>query len=497
MLVKKKIWIIPVLCLMLVAMLMPVSADEVDTKNYVYNEYGEPVNAPSAYLYSRVLRGRDFGVGDFSKITDLYVNEKVYISDSGNNRIVVLDQDYNLLRVITEVVENGENTPLNTPSSVFYKDGLLYICDTGNSRVVVIDENDNVVKTFVKPASDLLTEDFNFKPSKVVVNSAGSVYIAANGVYQGLLHYENDGSFIEFYGANKVQVTPDVLIKSMWMNIFSDEQRESLIRTVPTEYAGIFIDSEDMIYTTTVTATDSQVKRLNASGENILMYPGSTTGFLQKGYNRNNFGDQTIETGRNGVRRSQIMDVVVDEDNVIAVLDSRRGRVLLFDSEQNPLGIFGGSGTQDGCFTSVSALGKNGEAYMVADGIRNSITVFEPTAYMQEIRLALRAYERGDYAESCAHWENALECNAGLFVAARGIGRALLLEGQFEEAMRYLKMGDDRYYYSMALTRYRREFLRDNSLWLIPCVIVAVAAACWGLRKLYLAILHSGKGRVS
>lgn len=493
--VKKNTITILILSLLIFSMVIPVFAAEVESKTYVYNEYGEAVNAPSAYLCSRVLRGRDVGVGDFSKIADLYVNQNIYISDSGNNRIVVLDPEYNLVRVITEVVENGERIALNSPSSVFLKAGLLYICDTGNSRVVVVDENDSVVKTFVKPASDLLTEDFNFKPSKVVVNSADSVFIAASGVYQGLLHYEADGSFIEFFGANKVQVTPDVLIKSMWMNIFSDEQREALIRTVPTEYAGIFIDSEDMIYTTTVTATDSQVKRLNASGENILMYPGSTTGFLQKGYNRNNFGDQIVETGKGGVRRSQIMDVVVDEDNVIAVLDSNRGRVLLFDGEQNPLGIFGGNGTQDGYFTGVSALGKNGEAYLVADSIRNSVTVFEPTSYMQDIRSALRAYEQGNYGESRAYWEKALESNAGLFVAARGIGRALLLEGDFQEAMRYLKMGDDRYYYSMALTRYRREFLRENSLWLIPVIAVAAVAVCIGLRKLYLAILNSGKGR--
>lgn len=493
--VKKRFITILILSLMVFALASPVQALESNTKTYVYNEYGETVNAPSAYLCSLVLRGRDLGLGDFSKITDLYVNGDVYISDSGNNRIVVLDAQYNPVRIISEVTENGVQTPLSSPSSVFLADGLLYICDTGNSRVIAVDENNCVVKVFRKPASDLLTEDFAFKPSKVVVNSAGSVYIAASGVYQGLLHYEGDGSFIEFFGANKVEVTPAVLLKSMWMNIFSDEQREALIRTVPTEYAGIFIDSEDMIYTTTVTATDSQVKCLNASGENILMYPGSSTGFLQKGYNRNNFGDQIIETGKDGVRRSQIMDVVVDEDGVLAVLDSRRGRVFLFDSEQNPLGIFGGSGTQDGYFANVSALSKNGEEYLVADGTRNSVTVFAPTAYMQSIRSAMRAYEQGNYEESRACWESVLESNAGLFVAAKGIGRAFLLEGNFKEAMRYLKMGDDRYYYSMALTRYRREFLRENSLWLIPCVIAVAVLVCFGLRKLYLAILNSGKER--
>ena len=477
------------------ALLTPALAADGSTKTYVYNEYGEAVCAPSAYLCTRVLRGRDLGLGDFSKLTDLYVNGNVYLSDSGNNRIVVLSPEYELVRVISEVQESGAASALNSPSSVFLADGLLYICDTGNSRVVAVDSEDRVVKTFCKPASDLLTEDFAFKPSKVVVNRAGSVYIAASGVYQGLLHYESDGSFIEFFGANKVEVTAAVLLKSMWMNIFSDEQRESLIRTVPTEYAGIFIDSEDMIYTTTVTASTSQVKRLNASGENILIYPGSSTGFLQKGYDRNNFGDQILEYAKGSLRRSQIMDVTVDGDNVIAVLDSSRGRVLLFDSEQNTLGIFGGSGTQDGCFTNASALAKNGGEYLVADGTRNSVTVFAPTEYMQNIRCALRAYGQGEYSESRAYWERVLESNAGLSVAAKGVGRALLLEGNFRDAMRYLKMGDDRYYYSMALTRYRREFLRENSLWLVPCVIVAAAAVCIGLRQLYLAILRSGKGR--
>ena len=481
--------------LLLCALLTPALAADGSTKTYVYNEYGEAVNAPSAYLCTRVLRGRDLGLGDFSKLADLYVNGNVYLSDSGNNRIVVLSPEYELVRVISEVQENGTATALSSPSSVFLADGLLYICDTGNSRVVAVDADDRVVKTFYKPASDLLTEDFAFKPSKVVVNSAGSVYIAASGVYQGLLHYESDGSFIEFFGANKVEVTAAVLLKSMWMNIFSDEQRESLIRTVPTEYAGIFIDSEDMIYTTTITASTSQVKRLNASGENILMYPGSSTGFLQKGYDRNNFGDQILEYAKGSLRRSQIMDVTVDDDNVIAVLDSTRGRVLLFDSEQNTLGIFGGSGTQDGYFTNASALSKNGEEYLVADGTRNSVTVFAPTEYMQNIRCALRAYDRGEYSESRTYWERVLESNAGLSVAAKGIGRALLLEGNFRDAMRYLKMGDDRYYYSMALTRYRREFLRENSLWLVPCVIAAAVAVCIGLRQLYLAILRSGKGR--
>lgn len=490
--VKKRCIVLIACCMIVSALALPVQASTSTSKNYVYNEYGEAVAAPSAYTCSRVLRGRDLGIGDFSNIVDLYVNGNVYISDAGNNRVVVLDERYAFVEQIDYVVDNGQKVSLSTPSSVFVADGLLYICDTGNARVIAVDEQKQIVKTFLKPESDLLTEDFAFKPSKVVVNSAGSVFVSASGVYQGLLHYEGDGSFIEFFGANKVEVTADVVIKSLWMNLFSDEQRESLVRTVPTEYAGIFIDSEDMIYTTTSTATTGQVKRLNAAGDNILMYPGSTSGVLQKGYDRNNFGDQILENSKGGIKYSKIMDVHVDEDGVIAALDAQKGRVLLFDNEQNTLGVFGGTGTQDGYFTSVSTISKNESEYLVADGTRNSVTIFEPTQYMNDIRCALRAYENGAYDQSRQYWEKVLEKNAGLSVAAKGIGRALLSEGNCEEALHYLKMGDDRYYYSMALTQYRRDFLRENSVWLIPCVVVVVAAVCWGLKRLYYAIKESG-----
>lgn len=472
--------------------LNPICAEAKTTRTYVYNEYAEEVNAPNAYICQKVLNGRELGIGSFLNITDIYVNGYIYVSDAGNHRIVVLDSDYQVVKTIDKVYEGGEESLLNAPAGTFLFKDLLYICDMGNARVIAIDDAGNIVKKYMKPESDLLPEDFQFKPSKVVVNSAGSVYVAASGVYQGLLHYEEDGTFIEFFGANKVEVTPAVVIKSMWMNIFSEEQRESLVRTVPTEYAGIFIDDEDMVYTTTRTAQTSQVKRLNASGENILVFPGASGSLLQKGYDRNNFGDQKTDAVKGDVKYSEIIDVEVDEDGVIAVLDAQRSRVFLYSSEQDLLTIFGGSGKQKGYFTTVSAIGKCGEDYLVSDMAQNTITVFSPTAYMQDIRHALQEYNAGNYGESREYWFKVFEENAGLAVAAKSIGRTMLLEGNYAESMEYLKMGDDRYYYSMAFTHYRRQFLRENGLWLILCVAGGVVGIWFGIRSIYKAIIESG-----
>ena len=55
------------------------------------------------------------------------------------------------------------------------------------------------------------------------------------------------------------------------------------------------------------------------------------------------------------------------------------------------------------------------------------------------------------------------------------MGRALLADGDCRAAMEYLREGDDRYYYSLALQEYRRDFIRNNLLWLLPAMLAVLA----------------------
>lgn len=42
---------------------------------------------------------------------------------------------------------------------------------------------DGVIRrTLLKPQTDLLTDDAEFKPSKLAVNDTGTVYVAASGI---------------------------------------------------------------------------------------------------------------------------------------------------------------------------------------------------------------------------------------------------------------------------------------------------------------------------
>ena len=94
---------------------------------YNYDWWGDVQDSPDAYTVCGVYTSMDFGLDVKLKSPEgLYVSGNlVYICATGNNRIVVLDSNYRLVRLIEQVTENDVQTLLNTPSSVFLADGLL------------------------------------------------------------------------------------------------------------------------------------------------------------------------------------------------------------------------------------------------------------------------------------------------------------------------------------------------------------------------------------
>ena len=109
------------------------------------------------------------------------------------------------------------------------------------------------------------------------------------------------------------------------------------------------------------------------------------------------------------------------------------------------------------------------------------------------MRQALTAYEQGEYDRAADLWEKALWHNGGLAVACRGIGRARLQQGEYEEAMDYLKRGGDRYFYSLAVQEARREFTRANLWWILPAVVAGAVGLFWLIKRIKRAILRSAK----
>ena len=57
--------------------------------------------------------------------------------------------------------------------------------------------------------------------------------------------------------------------------------------------------------------------------------------------------------------------------------------------------------------------------------------------------------------------------NAGYPLAFRGIGRAILRQNKYEEAMEYFRLAHDRQNYGRAFKLYRKEWVERNIWWVI------------------------------
>ena len=452
-------------------------------KDYQYDDYGNSIAAPAAMSVDRVIDGTDLGVGPLREPDDIFIDagQNIYLCDTGNDRVLVFDKNWKLLREIAQVRIEGEEQFLRSPSGSFVDaDGMLYLCDTGNGRVLKL-KGDTVLCQYTMPKTELIDQNDEFKPEKVVVDTTGCVYVVAYGIYQGMLAYDNDGTFTGFFGSNKVEPTVSVLIEFTWKKLFTKEQRESMTRIIPVEYANAFIDSKNFVYTATPNSNTSlnEVKKLNALGNNIL-----TNTSYDTLYDKNDFGDLESNHEQGKKIDSSIVDVHADADGIITLLDQTRGRLFQYDGDCNLLFVFGSSGYQQGSFCAPSSVEKLDDSYLVLDKTKGTVTVLSYTPYAKQVKEAVMLYNAGKYIEAVSLWKDILKENSNLSLAYKGIGKARLQQGDYAQAMQDLRRGNDRQAYSSALQEYRKEFLRRNSVWLILGTATFVTALVFILRFL-------------
>lgn len=459
------------------------AALEAPYEGYTYNYWGRSVPTPVIYTPDDTVYGPDMGVDMLRDAEDMVVyNNTLYILDSGNARIVILDENFKVVRILdTFLNDRGKETKLKNPRGLFIKDDWIYIADSGNSRVLAVDMEGKQQRLIRKPRTALIAEDRDFTPSKIAVDRGNNVYIQCDGYYQGLVAFNDKDEFTGFYGGNQVQLSFSVISAQFWKSIFSKEQRESLQRAVPVEYSNLFLVG-DFIYTCTKKTETSmnEVQKLNPKGNNILAATASV------GYEANNFGDIETATYRSQKYDNIFVDIHVDEDNVIALLDQERGRVFLYDQECNLLGTFGVKGAQRGAMLEPTAIAKLGSRYLILDKGKNCLSVYQETEYMQYMREGIGYYAEGCYQESIPPWEQVLQYDSRCSLAYKSIGKAALQEGRYKEAMDYFKKGQDRVGYSRALREYRKEISSRYFLLIAAGVLLGI----WLLKCLISWVLH-------
>lgn len=452
----------------------PVSAG--DAYNYSY--WGTPVPAPEPYSLDRVLYGSDWSIGALSSPQDMYAGEdgRLYIADTGNSRIVILDRDFQPAGIISKFEHDGKEDALNQPQGVFVDtDQHIYVADTDNRRIVELDSNGKLVRVMNEPKSTLLREGFQYLPVKLAVDKAKRLYVISQGSYEGIMEFDSDGVFNGFIGTNRVKFSPADLF---WKRVSTKAQRDQMQQFIPIEFNNLDVDENGFIYTSTSEEnSDQPLKRLNPSGTDVLRSKGY---FPPK-------GDVGNLEGGSMTGSSIFVDVIPDQGGMYSALDSKRGRIFTYDKDGNLLYEFGGLGSQQENFRTPAAIEMLGERLLVLDKDNNRLSVFSPTTYGSLIRGAVKALNEGKSEESTADWKKVLQLNANFDVAYIGIGKSLLKQGDNREAMTYFKLGNSREYYSEAFKRYRKEVVFDHFgtivLALVLCIAVVIAGVKLANRK--------------
>lgn len=465
------------LCLAIILMLLciPVDTSALPYDSYNYDYWENIVYTPAPYVPDGSISAVSLGLDrNFSNPQDICVapNGDLYIADTGNNRVIIVSgEDHQVKRVITTFDNNGTVDSFSSPVGVCVSQKeQLYVADRENKRIVVLDESDRVVRIVENPQSDVLGSDFVFKPLKITVDYADRVYCIAQNMFQGIMVFETDGNFSGFFGTIDVKLS---LWEKFWKKVSTKEERSNQTLYIATEFTGIDIDEDGFVYATNIDSTGEQgVRRLNPRGEDVI----------KKGKNGNVGGDIWVSSQGSYSGVSQITDVVYRGHGIYSLLDRKRGRVFTYDHEGNLLYIFGGLGTQEGTFNTPTAIEQWEGGLLVLDANRGEIYKFSPTEYGSLINEAVALRHDGDESQAVDLWARVLELDENNELANSGIGKAYLSAGDNKMAMKYLKIGMNRDYYSIAFKRYRSELLRT---YLAPALtgIVVLLAAIWILRK--------------
>lgn len=421
------------ICLAVLAALLPgeVSASEVPYQTYTYDKWNNATPAPNGYIPERSFGGSQLGCGDFSGPQDLYYCRHqglVYVADTNNSRIVLLDEDMHYVSQIQELTwPDGSVHTLNKPQGVFVTDdGTVYICDTGNQTVILCTPEGNALSVLPQPESTLLPDNFNYQPTKIVVDAVGRMYILSKGTYQGLIYLDTDGSFIKFFGPNNVEMTFRRQVMKIWKSLLTDEAAATMQSFNPIEYGNIFLSDDGYIYATAAGSENgaSLLTKLNPLGIDCLP--------------------------KKIVASSLFSDITVDENHVMTLLDTQNGVIEQLDENGQVMFVFGGIGNQVGLFQKPVSVIELKENLYVLDSEKNTITEFSLTQFGSMVRTAIALYNDGLYQESVEPWLEVVSHNSNYLLGYTGLGKAYYQMKDYDTAMYYFKLANNRDEYSRA-----------------------------------------------
>lgn len=373
-------------------------------------------------------------------------NNKIYIADTGNKRIVVtnLQGEY--------IEEFGEGV-LNQPLGLAINSGKLFVCDKSNKLVYIYSlENYELLDTISRPTSPLVGKNTPYIPTKITVDNRGNMYVVSEGCASGLMQINAEGEFVGYIGANQTKPS----FASALQNLFFSEEQKNAFLATPKSPTNVTIDYRGLVYTITNNSPSGAVKKLNTLGNSILSLPHS---FL-------------MTTTATAIDKSENM-YTVQSDQVGG------SYLTVFSGEGNLLFRMGGKDSYErfGSLSNPVAIEvlKDGKI-MVLDKNYSMIVIYERTEFATLVFNAIDYYKDGLYIEGEELWQNVLKFNSNFILAYKALAKANMKKNNYSLALTQFKFAEDRQGYSQAYWQIRNEWLENNLLWVMILIIVVIIA---------------------
>lgn len=432
----------------------PVSA-VVPEGSYIYDDSSQTAAVPSAPAAhaTDVITHTDIGVSALNSPQDICADgrNRLYIADSGNNRILVLDSQYTLLREISTFQYGGKEHTFQNPQGVFVDSQYnLFVADTENARVVKFYEDGSCAAVFTQPQSTLFPDDFQYKPIKVTTDQAGRIFVVSSGFNMGLIELNKDGDFVQMLGSTEANFSLTDLI---WRLISTKAQRDRMKYFVPSEYNNVTADAEGFLFVTTPTsgsdaASATPIRRLNAKGTDTLKRAGLPVS-----------GDLETDSGSSIKGPSLFVDVCALEHGIYAGLDQKRGRVFVYNMDGDCLFILGGLGQSLGMLQTPTALCYVNNRFLVLDAGKASVVAYELTEYGGMLIDTQKYKALNEFEKEKEAWELTLKYNENNPLILREQGKIAYKERDMKTAMSFFKRANDKENYSKAFQFYRQDMV--------------------------------------
>lgn len=485
--------------LTLAASILVVSAAPTDAYTYWDNigTQKKPVYSKPMYDVDSMIDVKALGVKALTKINAMCNDDEgnIYILDAAS-RIIILDKDFNLVKEIGAI--NG-NIAYNEAKGIYYdnKYDELYICNTEGDpnakekvgNIYIIDTDGNLKDTINLPDSPLIPDDLNFRPTRVARDDNDYMYVVSESCFYGALLYSPEREFLGFYGANTTEATITSVFTNISNRLFPNaEKHATSIKKLPNAFVDIEMDSEGFVYTSNAMA---EVTTASRKGQIRKLSPGAGKNIFDSEIN---FGDKNIlwlQYQNRSYSKLDFCDIEVDSRDYIYALESKFDKIYIYDSDCRTVTIFGGgmeTGNQKGVFSNASAmiLANDGDQILVADQTNNFITVFNINDYGKLVKELNHRTLNGfsDYMtadgtmdSTMNGWSEVLKQDANSQLAYSGIAKAYLDQENYDEALKYAKLGYDKETYGVAFEYVRKQFISDNFIWIFIVLVVVVIGA--------------------